>query len=225
MLIRKASERIARSSSAPIRWRVSAVSGTASTTKCAQPSSSCRASGPTTCSAPATGLPACRRITRTCMPSAAALRDQRERRSARRRGWRGSRRRARGCRRGAAARSGPSDAPASSRNAAGRLRAKANSSASTCSGMQISCRPVEFVRITSLSTSAGNRLASIPADAEWIQRSRLACAKSGSGKLKPKKTVASPISAARLSQRFDGRDLHAGKRRSSASRSGSGIFQ
>ena len=65
--------------------------------------------------------------------------------------------------------------------------------------MQISCRPVELVRITSLATSAGNRFASMPADAEWIQRSRLACSKSGSGKWKPKKTSASPISAASCS--------------------------
>jgi hypothetical protein len=42
--------------------------------------------------------------------------------------------------------------------------------------------PAALVRITSLATMAGNRFASTPAAAEWIQRRRRAVANSAGGK-------------------------------------------
>ncbi len=58
-------------------------------------------------------------------------------------------------------------------------------SARVCSGIETAWSPLELVSATSLATSAGKRFASIPADAEWIQRSRVAGAKSAAGKVQP----------------------------------------
>jgi hypothetical protein len=50
----------------------------------------------------------------------------------------------------------------------------------THSAIASSKMPAAFVRTTSLSASAGNRIASTPAEAVWIQRSRDARGHAGS---------------------------------------------
>ena len=82
--------------------------------------------------------------------------------------------------------------------------AKASTMPSAYSAIAWSNTPRTLVRVTSLSTSAGNRAASTPAPPHWIQRSRSArsnaCRMSSAAKLHPSSTSA-PGSAPRSASR------------------------
>ena len=216
---------MARSSAAPIMPRVSAVRGTARTTKSAHPSSACRSAGATTASACSTGRLVSRRITRTRMPSAAAMRARLapigpaprmarfEPCSSRRPPW-------------WTITAKRFHSPRScNRTASWKLRASTSICPTMCSGIQIEWRPVELVNTTSLATNAGYNDSSIPADAEWIQRRRRAAPKCSGGRRQPTNASASATAAGRSATSSTDTTSSCGKRRCQSTSRSSGSDQ